>query len=46
MRWGGKLLQKLSHLAGQIQETDFRPTNQQVAVNQQFTDGIATCAAN
>jgi photosystem II stability/assembly factor-like uncharacterized protein len=45
MRWGGKLLQKLSHLAGQIQETDFRPTDQQVAVNKQFTEQIAALRA-
>ena len=42
MRWGDKLLQKLSHLAGQIQEADFRPTDQQVAVHRQFTEQIAS----
>jgi hypothetical protein len=41
MRWSGKLLQKLSHLMGQIQEADFRPTDQQVAVHRQFTEQIA-----
>ena len=45
MRWGDKLLQKLSHLAGQIQETDFRPTDQQVAVHRQFTEQIAALRA-
>jgi hypothetical protein len=45
MRWGGKILQKLSHLAGQIQETDYRPTDQQVAVHRQFTARIAELRA-
>jgi photosystem II stability/assembly factor-like uncharacterized protein len=45
MRWGGKILQKLSHLAGQIQETDYRPTDQQVAVHRQFTAQIAELRA-
>jgi photosystem II stability/assembly factor-like uncharacterized protein len=42
MRWGGQLLQKLSHLAGGLQDSDFRPTDQQVAVHQQFAAEIAS----
>jgi photosystem II stability/assembly factor-like uncharacterized protein len=41
MRWGGKLLQKLAHLATQLQESDFGPTDQQVAVHRAFTEQIA-----
>ena len=40
MRWPGQLLQKLSHLASGLQDSDFGPTAQQMAVNQQFTDEI------
>jgi hypothetical protein len=40
MRWPGQLLQKLSHLASGLQDSDFAPTTQQVAVNQQFTDSL------
>ncbi len=40
MRWGGQLLQKLSHLAGGLQESDFPPTAQQMAVHEQFAEEI------
>jgi len=40
MRWPGQLLQKLSHLASGLQDSDFPPTAQQLAVNQQFTAEI------
>jgi photosystem II stability/assembly factor-like uncharacterized protein len=40
MRWGGQLLEKLSHLGGGLQESDFGPTAQQVAVNDQFAAEI------
>jgi hypothetical protein len=36
MRWGGRLIQKIGHLASEVQESDYRPTDQQVAVRQQF----------
>jgi hypothetical protein len=40
MRWPGQLLQKLSHLVGGLQDSDFPPTTQEIAVNQQFTEEI------
>jgi hypothetical protein len=40
MRWPGELLQKLSHLVGGLQDSDFPPTAQEIAVNQQFTEEI------
>jgi hypothetical protein len=40
MRWPSKLLEKLGHLATEVQESDFRPTDQQTAVNQQFDEQI------
>jgi photosystem II stability/assembly factor-like uncharacterized protein len=40
MRWPGQLLQKLSHLASGLQDSDFSPTTQEIAVNQQFTDEV------
>ena len=40
MRWPAKLNAKLSHLATQVQETDFAATAQQIAVNQQYTAQI------
>ena len=42
MRWGGRLIQKLGHLASEVQESDYRPTDQQVAVRQQFATELAT----
>jgi photosystem II stability/assembly factor-like uncharacterized protein len=42
MRWGGQLLQKLSHLASGLQDSDFPPTAQEVAVHQQFSAEIRT----
>ena len=42
MRWPAKLTAKLQHLATQVQETDYAPTAQQIAVNQQFTAQIKT----
>lgn len=40
MRWGGQLLEKLGHLASGLQDSDFPPTAQQVAVHQQFAAEI------
>jgi hypothetical protein len=40
MRWPARLTAKLSHLATEVQESDFAPTAQQNAVNQQFTAQI------
>jgi photosystem II stability/assembly factor-like uncharacterized protein len=40
MRWPSKLLEKLGHLATEVQDSDFRPTDQQTAVNQQFAEQI------
>ena len=37
MRWPAKLPTKLSHLASEVQDSDFAPTSQQVAVNQEYT---------
>jgi len=45
MRWPAELAQKLTHLAGEVQDSDFPPTAQQLAVNQQFTDQIRTWRA-
>ena len=42
MRWGGQLLQKLSHLAGGLQDSDFPPTAQEIAVREQFAAEIKT----
>jgi hypothetical protein len=41
MRWPSKLVEKLTHLASELQDADFAPTSQQIAVNQQFTKQIA-----
>jgi hypothetical protein len=40
MRWPAKLTAKLTHIASELQEGDFPPTAQQVAVNRQFTEQI------
>ena len=40
MRWPGKLQEKLAHLAGELEEGDFAPTSQQIAVNKQYTAQI------
>jgi uncharacterized phage infection (PIP) family protein YhgE len=40
MRWPAKLIEKLSHVASQLQDNDFAPTSQQIAVNQQLTQQI------
>jgi photosystem II stability/assembly factor-like uncharacterized protein len=40
MRWPAKLIEKLTHIASQLQENDFAPTAQQIAVNQQLTEQI------
>ena len=45
MRSPAELAQKLTHLAGEVQDSDFPPTAQQLAVNQQFTDQIRTWRA-
>jgi hypothetical protein len=41
MRWPSKLVEKLTHIASELQDADFAPTSQQIAVNQQFTKQIA-----
>ena len=40
MRFPAKLIEKLTHIASELQENDFPPTAQQIAVNQQLTDQI------
>jgi fumarate hydratase class II len=40
MRWPAKLIEKLTHIASQIEDSDFAPTAQQIAVNQLFTEQI------
>lgn len=40
MRWGGQLLEKLSHLASGPEESDSGPTAQQHAVQDQFAAEI------
>lgn len=40
MRWPARLLEKINHLATEVQESDFAPTDQQIAVNQQYTQQI------
>jgi photosystem II stability/assembly factor-like uncharacterized protein len=40
MRWPAGLNSKLAHLASQAQEADFRPTDQEVAVNAMFTEEL------
>jgi hypothetical protein len=42
MRWPAGLISRLSHLASQVQESDYRPTNQEVAVNAMYTRQIET----
>jgi hypothetical protein len=42
MRWPAKLQEKLGHLASELEESDFPPTSQQIAVNRQFTKQIAS----
>jgi hypothetical protein len=41
-RWPAKLLEKLSHLYGIAEEGDFAPTDQDVAVNRQYSEQIAS----
>ena len=40
MRWPAGLIEKLTHIASELQDVDFAPTSQQVAVNQQFSQQI------
>jgi hypothetical protein len=42
MRWPARLQEKLGHLASELEEGDFAPTSQQVAVNRQYTEQIAS----
>ena len=42
MRWPAGLISRLSHLASQVQESDYRPTSQEVAVNAMYTRQIET----
>ena len=45
MRWPARLLEKINHLATEVQESDFAPTDQQIAVNQQYTQEIRSLRA-
>ena len=40
MRWPAKLTEKLTHIASEVQDSDFAPTAQQSAVNEQLTAQI------
>jgi len=40
MRWPAKLQEKLGHLASELEDADFAPTSQQIAVNRQYTEQI------
>ena len=40
MRWGAKLVEKLTHIASELQDTDDPPTTQQIAVHQQLAAQI------
>jgi hypothetical protein len=40
VRWGSKLVQKLGYLANGLQSGDFKPTNQQVAVQKDLQDRL------
>ena len=40
MRWPAQLIEKLTHIASQLQENDFAPTAQQIAVNRELTAQI------
>ena len=40
MRWGAKLVEKLTHVASLLQDTDDAPTAQEIAVQQQFAAQI------
>lgn len=46
MRWPARLAEKLPHLASEVQDSDFGPTTQQIAVNQQFTEQIRRLQAD
>ncbi|HEY6212514.1 MAG TPA: hypothetical protein VIW45_09525, partial [Vicinamibacterales bacterium] len=40
VRWGAKLAQKFSYLAGGLQDGDFKPTSQQLAVQKELEDRL------
>ncbi len=40
MRWPAKLQEKLGHLASELEDADFAPTSQQIAVNRRYTEQI------
>ena len=40
MRWPAKLVEKLTHIASELQDADFAPTAQQIAVGQELTGQI------
>ncbi len=40
MRWPTRLVEKLTHIASELQDADFAPTSQQIAVNQQLTQQL------
>ena len=40
MRWPAELIEKLSHLASDLQDTDFPPTDQEIAVGRQLTERV------
>jgi hypothetical protein len=41
MRWPAKLVEKLTHIASELQDGDFPPTAQQIAVGQELAAQIA-----
>jgi hypothetical protein len=45
MRWPAKLQEKLGHLASELEDADFAPTSQQIAVNRQYTGQIRNLQA-
>lgn len=40
VRWGSKLVQKFGYLANGLQSADFKPTNQQLAVQHDLEDKL------
>jgi photosystem II stability/assembly factor-like uncharacterized protein len=40
MRWPAELITKLTHIASELQDADFAPTSQQIAVNQQLAQQL------
>jgi photosystem II stability/assembly factor-like uncharacterized protein len=42
VRWGSRLVQKLGYLAGGLSSGDFKPTNQQLAVQKELAERLKT----